>query len=397
MRISPIKNLTFKGHQAGKIKSLYMQNSNFQSQVGVYNQMREIGKQEGFDVFIHDTRKIEKEKLDGISKTYNPWGVWSQDNKLLIKQNGKTIAVSPEFYDKKELVEASDFCDKTKIKGYLSEFMFEGGNIYLGKKDNNENYLITSTKNAYLAGEYLYLKEKLGSKPDYVLSREFFRDGVCHDKKGNLIATEEEFDKEWEFWVKKAIEIAMEDFDIKRENMIFIPEADFHVDMTIRPLEYPYVLVNDDSEVDKLIEKLEKQFTSGTEEAKELERFKGTLARHRKDYSSSDEICEKLEMHGFQPIKIAGAYGRNPVNFINAIVHKNDDGLVYITNSTKHGSKLYQAMQEHFEKDLMEKCPQIKRVHYVDGGEFEKNKNNIMYYLGNGNGGIHCLCTEEME
>ena len=133
------------------------------------------------------------------------------------------------------------------------------------------------------------------------------------------------------------------------------------------------------------------------EERNELKRIKGILQNQRKDYCLSDDICAKLEANGFVPIKIAGAFGRNPVNFINAIVHKNGEDLVYITNSTKHGAKIYAAMQENFEKDLLEKYPRIKRVHYVDGDKCDKKQNSIMYYLGCGNGGIHCLCAEEMD
>lgn len=397
MKISPVKNLDFKGHEAGKIKTLYMQNPNLGTQVNIYNQIKTIGEQEGFDVFIHDNQRIEKEKLSEKSKLYNPWGIWAQDNKVLLKKDDKTISLAPEFYSKQELVEVADFCDQTEIKGYFSELMFEGGNVYLGKKDNGENYFITSTMNMYLAGKYLYFKDRTNDEASYEAALKFFNDGKHYDKEGNLVADEEEYDRNWEVWAKKAIEIVSEDFDVKRENMVFLPEADFHIDMVIRPLEYPYVLINDDNEVDKLVEKLEKQFKYNPLERNELRKFKKNLQRHRAKYNPSDDICKKLEANGFVPIKIAGAFGRNPVNFINAIVHKNGEELAYITNSTKHGSKIYQAMQEYFEKDLMEKYPKIKRVHYVDGGKCAKGKkNNIMYYLGNGNGGIHCLCAEEM-
>ena len=257
---------------------------------------------------------------------------------------------------------------------------------------------MTSTMNMYLAGKYLYFKDKTNNEASYEAVMKFFNDGKYYDDKGNLIADEEEFDRDWETWTKKAIDIIAEDFDVKKENMVFLPEADFHIDMVIRPLEYPYVLVNDDKEVDVLIQKLEKQFKFNLLERNELRKFKNNLEKHRKKYDSSDVICKKLEAKGFVPIKIAGAFGRNPVNFINAIIQKNGEELVYITNSTKYGAKIYEAMQENFEKELMEKYPKIKRVHYIDGGECAKGKkNNIMYYLGNGNGGIHCLCAEEME
>ena len=44
MNIQTINLLNFKGHAAGKIKALYMQNPGNQRQISVYNQMREIAQ-----------------------------------------------------------------------------------------------------------------------------------------------------------------------------------------------------------------------------------------------------------------------------------------------------------------------------------------------------------------
>ena len=92
---------------------------------------------------------------------------------------------------------------------------------------------------------------------------------------------------------------------------------------------------------------------------------------------------QALENAGFKPIIIAGMYGRGPINFMNAIVQKNDDGLIYITNGVKNESELFNAFQDEFEEVLLRKCPQIKRIHFVGGELVGKDLNDMMIYLKN--------------
>ncbi len=397
MKISPNKKLIFKGYSAGKIKTLYMQNTNFPSQINIYNKMKEIGEKEGFDVFIHSQGEIKKEEIKSPDKNKVPWSLWSQDNKIFIKKDNRQILLTPEFYNPPETLAVKDFCNASKIKGFVSEIIFEGGNMYFGKKDNGENYLMTSMPTLYLSGKYLYLKEKTKKDLTYKEAESFFVNGKFKNENGETIATNNEYEKDYMPYIEKAVKIISQDFDIKKENLIILPETNFHIDMAIRPLEYPYVLVNDDKEVDKLIKKLEKKFKFDFGARKDLKALKRNVKKHRTRYCSTEKVCQKLEEKGFVPIKIAGAFGRSPVNFINAIVQKTNNGLTYITNSTKPSTKLYEAMQDIFEQNLRENCPNISKVYFIDGGIKEKNRNNIMYYLENGNGGIHCLCCEEME
>ncbi len=397
MKLSPIQNFSFKGYGAGKIKALYLQNTNHLSQINIYNKLREIGEREDFDVFIHSKGEIKKENINSPDKKRIPWSLWSQDNKILFKKDDEQILITPEFYNPPEILAAKDFCNATNLKGYASEIIFEGGNMYFGKKDNGENYLMTSITTLYLSGKYQFLKEKTQKKLSYEEILGFFKGGKLKDENGKTILTDKEYDKNYMPYVQKAIDILSKDFDIKKENIITFPEVDFHVDMAIRPLEYPYVLINDDKEVDKLIKKLEKKFRFDFSAKKDIKALKDKVKKHRAQYSPTDKISKKLEEKGFVPIKIAGAFGRSPVNFVNAIVQKTPDGLAYITNSTKPSTKVYEAMQDIFEQDLKEKCPNISNVYFINGGMRSENRNNIMYYLENGNGGIHCLCCEEME
>lgn len=397
MKISSIKSPSFKGHGAGKIKSLYMQNLAYPSQVNIYNQMRAIGRKEGFDVFMHQGNELINEDIKEEDKRGYPWNFWAQDNKILISHNDETTLICPELYSENESIEAINLAYNAKMEGGFSELTFDGGNVFLGKKDDGENYFMTSMATLYMSAGYQWLKTKNISDLTFKTVKEFFDNGELRNTHNQVIASEEELDKEISKWVDVVEQIISEDFNVKKENMIFLPSAEFHLDFAIRPLDYPYVLVNDDEELAKVVTRLETEFKNDELAQKQIQKIKTKIIERQSQYSSTDELCQELEKKGFVPIKIAGAYGRGPINFINAIVHKQGNDLVYITNSTKASSKLYERLQDIFEEDLKNKCPQIKRIYFVDGGKADNNQNTIMEYLFKYNGGIHCLCCEEMD
>ena len=64
MKISSQNTFSFKGHAAGRIKALYMQNAYLPAQIPIYNELRDIGKKHNFDVYIHNQDKLHCEKLD---------------------------------------------------------------------------------------------------------------------------------------------------------------------------------------------------------------------------------------------------------------------------------------------------------------------------------------------
>lgn len=396
MKISPIKNTYFKGHDARRIKALYMTNPGSQRQLNIYNQLLKIGQQESFDVFMHTGKELKNETLTAPEQEYNFWGVWSQDNKIIRFEEGEPILITCKHQPKDEFLEAQIFTQNRQIKGYETELIFDGGDIFLGKKDNEDNYLITSTKTLYLNAIFQYLKNK---NPN-LANRKAFIDLInfkeYKDSQGEIIATLDECSKESEKWEELAKSVFCEVMNVKEENLIFIPENEFHLDLTIRPLNYPYVLVNDDKEVDRVIKELEKKFGNNFNYRYLLKDLKDKIAQQRENYFPSAETIKVLENAGFKPIKIAGMYGRGPINFINAIVHKKDDDFVYITNATKNENDLFNAIQDEFEKDLLNKCPQIKRVYFISGENVGKDLNDIMIYLKDYYGGIHCLCAEEM-
>lgn len=386
----------FSGHAAGKIKALYMQNACTSRQLPIYNELRKIGQKEGFDVFIHGSRELIDKELTENEK-YSFWSVWSQDNKIITKKDGKNIIISPESADRDEHNEVVQLACLSANEAKYGETVFDGGNIYLGKRDNGEKYLITSDWTASYSTAYQYLKSKnLPNLNKYSLNK-FIEEHEWLDEKGRVLASEEECIKDVNYWYSLAALTMCEEFGVESKNLIFLPEADYHIDLVIRPLDYPYVLVNDENEVNRFLDELRQKYKFSISAKSKIAQFEKEIARLKKAYDRDYEISEILEKNGFIPIKIAGAFGRGPINYMNAIVQQTSDGLVYITNSSKCHEALYCDMEEKFRQELMQKCPQIKRVYFVSGDMVDKNTNIMMDYLKNYLGGIHCLCCEEME
>jgi len=263
---------------------------------------------------------------------------WVQDDRVIVETGNKSY-----------LLGRSDELDRIIYSGEIKfdprrkrKTLLEGGNMFIGKYPDGQKWL--------LAGE----------------------DGKNID-----------------------IEKISSEYGVKPENIHFIPQQNYHLDMFLRPVGYPYILVNDPRLVYKNIEKLK-----GSKEEKE--KFKNEFLRYyvkqkSYKYASCDKTVETLEKLGFKPIRIAGDYGPY-ANFMNSIVNRHEDGtLSYFTNSTKCSNRLYSSIEKVFEEDLREKVPNTKSVYFISGkseGE-ECGRNFIMGTLAYGGGGIHCMSLEE--
>lgn len=289
--------------------------------------------------FIDEMKDIAKTEGFGIKTAYDH-DKWIQDDKTIIEKDGKPYLiangdVSNNFFSE---------LNQQGIKGEKSYDFLTGGDTFIGKFPNGEKWM--------LSGELI----KAG----------------CN---------------------KKSISDA---YEIKEENIFSIPKQNYHLDTFIRPINYPFVLVNDFNLVDKNIHKISQNSEKFSEFIQEYNSFKRSLNKH---YCGANIICKALEGIGFVPIRIAGVYGPK-VNFLNAIVNKHKNGTIsYITNSSKDENfEFYTKMQEMFEKDLRDKIPDISRVYFVEGknSDYQGHCGNYMmstlYWQG---GGIHCMSLEE--
>lgn len=397
MKIIPsIKNINFHGHAAGKIKALYMQNASHPSQILVYNELRKIGQEYNFDVFLHHQNHIFNNELIKTSYEKCNYQVWSQDNKTFLNKNGKPVLISSVCMPRSEKEEVESLSEIKKIEHLKPELYIKGGNFFIGKRFNGDRYLIIGMDDVSDSGAYHYLKEKQNhvSKENM---REFLLNDILIGKDGKIIATNDEFSKNFEKYEKITLEKLRDTFDVDENNIVVLPQGQYHIDLSIRPLKYPFVLVADEKMSQENINKLKRRFWYDYGAKVFAQELEEKLAKQNRHYSSCDLICKHLKKNGFVPIRIGGGYGESEINFINSIVHKDKDDLIYITNSAECGNKYYEYLQKLFAKDLKEKCPQNIKSYFVKGLVLPDKTNVILDYLKKYRGGIHCLCAEEME
>ena len=332
-KTKPTKQQTFKGYFACPIKEIYIQSD---WTVKMYPLVKELKEKCGkyFDVVVqlrNSAIKAENVKNHlGFIEESRGKGIWSQDNKLFLESNELLILKNhPKATSAEDLAEVLGLKTKDSTENII------GGNCFLGKKQNGENFALIGKRAIF------------NSFQDY--------------------------------------DSAIRDLKIKAENLHIIPQPDFHIDMVIRPLNYPYVLVGDPNLSKKVVHSnSQKKFLKEINLAKEI------YIKCR-NFATADETAANLEKSGFKPIKVPGIFGKDKVNFMNAIVHQDTDGkLIYITNKTHFdgGGIDYEGV---FKKYLKKHVPQIKEVIFIDGEGFVNE--NITKYSG----GIHCMTCERPD
>ena len=146
MKISANYNsINFKGYDARKIKALYMQNAESVMQQAMFTDLLKVGKQEGIDVFIHSKDKMisKEEDLPPANFHSNTIDFWAQDNKFFIPSKDgseKIISTKPLIPDR--FNEAKQVSELINVPLQETELLLEGGNLFLGTKDNGDNYLM---------------------------------------------------------------------------------------------------------------------------------------------------------------------------------------------------------------------------------------------------------------
>lgn len=389
-------SLNFKGYDAQKIKSLYMQNAKAPEQRSIYKELYAVGKKEGFDVFVQNNDKIisSPEQLHDCDICRSNF--WSQDNKMLVKTNGEEKIIYPKLFYGDENTEPVELAKNINLPSKESELVIEGGNIFLGKNQKGENYLLVGENTLNASAIYQFLKNSNVKNLNDNKLRTFMEYGKIYtsvpifSKQISLL----QYNENSQYWKECAKDIFCEEFDVKHENLYFVSQPNFHLDLGLRPLEYPFVLVNDDKLVNKNLKELEEKFNCDDNLLKKFKQIQKYVAKR---YKNSEEIKKELSAQGFVPIPVSGAIGTYNVNFTNALVNKRQDGMSYITNSVECADKRYEFLQNKFEEDVAKQYPQIDRFYYISGKINKKDENNIMKYLRELHGGIHCLCMEEPE
>ena len=311
-------------------------------------------------MFVNQNNKKLTRNVVNNDIVDNKLSVWAQDNKAFVQNKyGKCI-----LWNEKENILKNMFAfNKYKID--RKKYMPRGGNYFLGF-NNGKKWLLINGIEIYDDKAF----ETFGDKPTVK--------HLCHL------------------------------FDINTKDIITINEFSRDLDEIIRPIGFPYILVNDYSESLKNLEKLKKVFSNNNEVYNAINSY---LQKNIKYESLSlTSLCKELEKHGFKPIKIGGIY-YDGINFINAIAHKKSNGKVsYITNSTKDSIPELEYLEKLFYKDLKKKFSNIDKIYFISGGKHKSvhsndffsflnsrgfmNCNEIMNMLANRFGGIHCMTSE---
>lgn len=292
--------------------------------------------------FLKEMQKVGKQEKIDIS-TIPSRRRWIQDQKTIIEKDGRPFLLTDTCPD-------TSFCDQIKLVHRInntgSHHFQEGGNSFIGKYPNGEKWMII---------------------------------GNDAEKYSNKM-------------------MIGQSYGIKPENIHFIPQQDYHLDVTMRPIGFPYILVDDPELAKQHLSELEKE-----NDCAELQKIKTNIEQnslgYRKTYSSCDKVVKSLEKIGFKPIRIAGVWS-DEINFMNAIVNKHKDGSIsYITNSSECTSPLKSKLQKIFEQDLRKSVPNIDKVHFIKGKGPEENPdiNHLMHILNLHAGGIHCMSLEEPD
>ena len=462
------RRLNFQGHFATPLKNVHFQPGIEPGLLHIAQEVKEIGEQEGFgvglhchDSFYHSSQHPHLPTPVKLRESHNyPFPLvreennffWAQDANLF--HNGEILGASGQglsmFEDwsscQGQAYKHRGLGQPKKLAKHLGKSYraipsyLEGGNLFLGKKPNGEQMLLLGEDSVWMNARRLLKQSHSGLFKTIQFGLKMVWAELTRKPQKALLKEEAR-----PFYDKALAQIA-QDLKIKPENIVLLPQPDFHIDLAIRPLHYPYVLVHDpklseamteDYAVSKVgqMEMLQGQnvvnnllnaedyaprhpeeyspqlYASSPPVALAASSFEAETIAATKKYATCDEICQKLEAVGLKPIRIGGAFPYPeiedkakeepnpwlPANFLNAIVHQRKNSsleepeLVYITNDS--GLPHLNAL---FEAQLKEKAPWVKRVEFV-GKPPKANTVSWMSTYLKLSGGIHCLSVEEPE
>lgn len=365
MRILNSNNINFRGYDAIPLRGLYMQGLRKNGEINLFKEIQAIAKKENLDIFINQDNRSIPESFIKRARYNQQLSVWAQDNKaFVINKNGKNILwnTKESLMTRRNLGSLSDY--EIEFRRYLPR----GGNYYLGYNDKGEKWILVNSST--------------------------ITDKNSFNTYGDI----------------PTVEHLQEIFNVKKDNIFIIDAINDDLDEIVRPIGYPYILVNDYDLSLQNTEKMHKKYPKRFEVYKSIKNF---IKKDVEDKLTipSEKLCNLLSVYGFKPIKIGGRY-TNDINYMNALAFTNKNNKIsYITNSTNGSYEELEYLESLFENDLKEKVRNIDTVHFVTGGKRPKysgssnflclnnnfglrKRNIIMDYLANRFGGIHCMVAE---
>ena len=360
-------NISFTGYDARPLKGIFTRDGGFgKSFYGLAAQTAEILNKEGVDVFVQTPKKILKNDFSDIKPNFSNFWPWVQDR----------LAFFPN-----KTIESKGFTrEDTNLKDIRGMFRLP----------------IKEIGNHIEGGNYFFIKD--GGKDIVLLGKE-------------------------ELSIKNPKSI--QDF-FGKHKVVILSQPDFHLDLSIRPLNNKRILVNDPK-------MLMNELNNGIKRAKEvyakekdvqleavirkLNYLKDEILESNQEYDTLNKyktLQQELKYNKFNVIKVPGliikpgngvvagqplfmADTKYKMNFMNAIVHeRSDKSLVYVAGksvldeqlglSPEIAEKIDFSFERIFKKSL-NGIIAPDDIHFVG----DKTISNI---LKNNDGNVHCLFAE---
>jgi len=383
MLAQTVQSVNFKGYDARPLYALCMRNTDGFALNKIASDMRQIGAKHGFKVLLED--KYTSDSADERKERQN--GAGSLFEKAASFINGRR---------------------KEHLTSWMQDTVYFTKNGIIVPKNSTESFTpIAKTFNT---------EKRCITPTDFIPG-------------GNLYIINDEGNEK--ILVGKDASTADVSKMFPGKEIVRIPQADFHIDLFVRPLKNNVILAADDDMTLEMLKKSADKLKKLTEENREdealdraLGRLQGTIGqmeagRHSSGYKDTKKVIQTLEENGFQVVKVPGRVYKskvvfmgldfsiiNKLNFMNAIVFEDKNGeLVYISNKSKLldemgispelAKKIGLDFEEEFKKSIAE-FVKPENVYFIEGDKQRKNEANcnIPYMLENLGGGIHCLCAE---
>ncbi len=384
------QSVNFKGYDARPLYAVVMRNTEGFALGGVASEVRKIGAEHGFKVLFEDT-----------FEPYLPDDNQNQDkrsNKKANKKTGRTFL--------KKAVDYFFNPERPNVTSWIQDHIYFTKDGIIASKNNEESfYALSSTFNSEINSV---------PKADFIAGGNLYilKDG---DEEKILVGASESLEKAAKMFPDREI--------------VRIPQADFHIDLFVRPLKDNVILAADDDLTLDMLNKGADALRERVLENEDDKPLKEALinlyrvidqmdtARRSSGYKSTKKVIKALEDNGFQVVRVPGrvykpviAYMNlsieNRLNFMNALAHEDKDGeVVYISNksyllddigiSKELAKEIGLDFEEEFKKSIAQYV-KPENVYFVEGAPHKafcshRNIPNILQYMG---GGIHCLCAE---
>lgn len=432
MRVSGI---TFTGYDARPLDGFVMKSNHG----NIANEMIDIGQKEGFNVYFikenpeQDTYEITTNKKQPLEERV---GGWPQDlwgfigKRLLLFENGtQTDAITEKFELQEDKTQRSLRIGKNLPRYYgIMNTLINLPHVSLDGKDG---YLLANPQ----TGELAVLSEEF-VKEEYTKCSDAIKETLqkTHIAGGNYYFAKNKSGKELALVGKNELD-KFSDEIIKNmlgtDNLVFVPQMDYHMDLFLRPLDKGRVLLTDDRLTKKMLvdgfnkiknAAVQLNQQNRMDELKKLEEPFVQLGIYTRgiddiinsnNFAQTDETAKVLEDAGFEVIRVPGRLYetrtsglKNGVfliqlfNFMNANVLPNKNGdLIYITNKSDIDENTFSITPEiekltgfSVQKTFIEALkPYIKEQNiYFISGDNNVMSENLKKYQG----GIHCMCAE---